>query len=506
MTSAAPGHRGFQAGRGSVIGPAVRMRPAWIGFILAATLLYLWFYATAPRNLRLAAEGALLILPAAALLRHGSLGLLYIAPLVFGFGGADIGLGHFQPTFATLFCFAVTILWLLEKIVRDEPFRIPWKAGLGVFLMAAAVQTVSIALSVQICGQHIWNAIREGWSLFLFMPLAFVAVDRVRTGSQALWLVRSIVLSLLVIAVSGIFEYLGIEGFSRIDLEIGYVYRGRVDASFPGANVFAGFLELTVPVALGLALHEKAKGWRALSLAAFATGFAATLFTFSRGGFLMTVLGSVLVLAVRFRRRPALPAAFLALIIYVMASNADVFARQLSLVTEPSDVVSQPTLVHRYITYRSFWNAFLERPWTGVGWGALGFFTGRTQIYTFWDIRHTVSTSDIPHFGGGNSLFLNQAVKGGMVSLASLALLAAGVAAAASFSIRKGRSTPAMAMVCALVGFAGHQLVDHLLRWPQINAFFWLGMGAMISLSIPEDSISPDGDCDSGQGGIRREG
>lgn len=506
MPSAPQGNRGLQPEGGPSIGPAVRMRPAWGALILVATLLFLWLYATAPRNMLRAVEGALLLVPAAVLLRHGSLGLLYVAPLVFSFGGADIGLGHFHPTFATLFCFAVTILWLLEKIVRDESFRIPWKAGLGVCLMAAAVQTVSIALSVHVCGQHVWNAIREGWSLFLFMPLALVTVDRVRTGSQALWLVRSIVLSLLVTAASGIFEYLGIEGFSRIDIELGYVYRGRVDASFPGANVFAGFLELTVPVALGLALHEKSRAWRTLSLAAFAAGFAATLFTFSRGGFLMTVLGSVLVLAVRFRRRPALPAAFLALIVYVMASNAHVFARQLSLVTEPSDVVNQPTLVHRYITYRSFWNDFLDRPWTGVGWGALGFFTGRTQIYTFWDIRHTISTSDIPHFGGGNSLFLNQAVKGGIVSLVSLALLVAGVTAAAVFSMRRGRSTAAMAMVCSLVGFAGHQLVDHLLRWPQINAFFWLGIGTMISLSIPEDPASPEGVDGSGLGGIRREG
>jgi hypothetical protein len=63
-----------------------------------------------------------------------------------------------------------------------------------------------------------------------------------------------------------------------------------------------------------------------------------------------------------------------------------------------------------------------------------------------------------------------------------------------------------MAMVCSLVGFAGHQLVDHLLRWPQINAFFWLGIGTMISLSIPEDPASPEGVDGSGLGGIRREG
>ncbi len=471
--------------------PAVRSKPLWIAIIAGAALLYMWLYVMVPGHLRLAGACAAVLVPISVMSGFRAVDLLFIAPLVFGFGNADFSIGPFQPTVATLFSFAVTILWLLEKIVRDEPFRIPWRAGLGIAMAAALLQVVSMAVSVQVVGQHFWNAVREGWSLFLFMPLALVAVDQLRTERMAIRLVRSTVLSLLVLGAVGVAQYLGTTGFSRVDVVIGYVFRDRIEATFPGANVYAGFLELTVPVALGLFLHERDRIWRAISLSAFVLGFMATLYTFSRGGFLMTVLGSVLVLIARFRNRPILPAAFVAVVIYVMASNSGTFARQLSLVTSPSDVVSQPTLVHRYITYRSFWNTFLQHPWTGVGWGALGFFTGRTQIYTFWDIRHTISTTDIPYFGGGNSLFLNQAVKGGILSVASLGLLCWAVLRAIVVSMRRSARMPEAAIVCALSGFAGHQLVDHLLRWPQINAFFWLGIGAMISLSSTRAESAP---------------
>lgn len=472
-------------GRGGAGGPepAVRMSPAWAAALVAAALLYMWLFTVVPGNVRLPATAAFVAVPALFLLRPRAAGLLYAAPLVFGLGNADFTVGHFHPTAATLFSAAVTILWLLEKVVWDEPFHIPRRTGLGLAAAALAVQAVSIAVSVHVVGQQFWNAMREGTSLFLFMPVALVAVDQTRTRGQALNLARSAVLSLLVLALAGIVQYIGISGFSRVDVEIGYVYRGRIESTFPGANVFAGFLELMVPLALGMLLHERSKGWRAVAAAAFAAGFTATLFTFSRGGFLMTVLGSMLVLITRFRNRPALPALFVAAVAYIMASNAGTFARQLSLVTAPSDVVNQPTLVHRYITYRSFWNTFLDRPWTGVGWGALGFFTGRTQIYTFWDIRHTISTTDIPYFGGGNSLFLNQAVKGGIPSIASLVLLCLAVIRAIASSAGRTKGLPETAAACALVGFAGHQLVDHLLRWPQINAFFWLLIGTMIALS-----------------------
>lgn len=485
--------------------PAVRMSPAWAAAIVAAALLYMWLYTAVPKNVRLAGAACAVAVPAVLLMRPRAAGLLYAAPLVFGLGNSDFTLGPFHPTAATLFSAAVTILWLLEKIVWDEPFHVPRRTGLGIAAAALAVQAMSIAVSVQVVGQHFWNAVREGTSLFLFMPVALVAVDQARTHGQAMNLARSIVLSLLVLAVAGIVQYLGISGFSRVDVEIGYVYRGRIESTFPGANVFAGFLELTVPLALGMLIHEKSRGWKAASFAAFAAGFTATLFTFSRGGFLMTVLGSMLVLVTRFRNRPALPALFAAAVVYIMASNAGTFARQLSLVTAPSDVVSQPTLVHRYITYRSFWNTFLAHPWTGVGWGALGFFTGRTEIYTFWDIRHTISTVDIPYFGGGNSLFLNQAVKGGILSIASLILLCLAVLRAIASSAGRTRGLPEIAAACALVGFAGHQLVDHLLRWPQINAFFWLLVGTMIALAYTRADADAGGGPAPGAGGVPAE-
>ncbi|HRY61702.1 MAG TPA: hypothetical protein P5266_05840, partial [Candidatus Fermentibacter sp.] len=62
-----------------------------------------------------------------------------------------------------------------------------------------------------------------------------------------------------------------------------------------------------------------------------------------------------------------------------------------------------------------------------------------------------------------------------------------------------------IAAACALVGFAGHQLVDHLLRWPQINAFFWLLVGTMIALAYSRADADAGGGPAPGAGGVPAE-
>lgn len=267
---------------------------------------------------------------------------------------------------------------------------------------------------------------------------------------------------------------------------IGYVYRGRVAATLGNPNVFAGYLELSLPVALAMFFHEKRPLWRALSLSAAVLGFLATLYTFSRGGFLMTILGSALVLVYRYRGNPAVPAAAGALLAAGMAMNADLFARQLSIVTSPTDIVTQPTLVHRYITYNRLWQQVKLRPVEGIGWGAKEFYSGRTPIYTFWDIRHTTSRQEIGSFGGLNNLFLNQALKGGVLSVAALLLMGAAAARASARALRAGAGMRAVGPAVGLLTFAIHQLVDNLVRWPQTNGIFWLWVGLLAFLGTAE--------------------
>ncbi len=418
-----------------------------------------------------------------------------LAPLslpVFALGLSEISMPPFIPTVATFAGICFTVFWVLEKITWDLPFTATSLRPFKIAFVALALQVGSIVVSISTLGQPFWNAVRDGSSLFLFLPAGMIIAEQSATEEGFQRLLHASILTLLMVGSLGILQYFGTAGFYRNDLSIGYVFKARVGSSFPSANVLAGYLELFVPVALSQAISGKGRLWGWISLAAFVTGFLSALYTFSRGGFFLTIGASAFVLLHRYWRKPILLIAVFIGFVIVIGSSADTFARQLSLVTNPSDIVTQPTLVHRYLTYQSFIEQFQERPITGIGWGAEEFYWGRTALYTFWDVRHRVSRTDIDHFGGLNSAILNCAVKGGIISLASLACLAlAGILAAKSL-LRRRKGLLTVAMAAGMAALMGHQFVDNLIRWPQMNAFMWIFLGMMAGM--PGDERQPSGE------------
>ena len=106
-----------------------------------------------------------------------------------------------------------------------------------------------------------------------------------------------------------------------------------------------------------------------------------------------------------------------------------------------------------------------------------------------------MSSESIPRFGGLNSLVLSHAVKGGIVSLASLLMVFAVIFAAFFKALRNGKGLLAVALAAGMFSFMGHQVVDNVLRFPTINAQFWIVSGLLLLLSS----------LDSGKSGIEEE-
>ena len=459
----------------------VRQRPVACLVIVLALLAYMYLMVFQTVMTRV----ALFWLPiplALLLLVRGPFTLVPLLPLLFALGIKPYHIGQFFPTGATLAGFFFFAYYAWHKMVHDEPIPSP-NATQRLLIAALLLQIVSIVISIHHHGQHFFNAIRDGSSIMLFLPLAFILPDLLDNRSKVLILLRGMLLALLLSSLVAVLTYAGTAGFSRTDISIGYVYRLRVGSLFGAPNVFGGYLELALPLALALVFFERRWIWRSIALLAAVLGFLSTLYTFSRAAFILTVFGSALVLVYRFRRRLWVPLAALVALFLFMSQNADTFARQLSLVTEPQDLYTQPTLLHRYVTYRSYIEDFGNHVWTGRGWGALEYFWGRTGLYSFWDVRHTRSTRMTMSFGGLNNLVLNHAVKGGLLSLAVLGLLACAAVTASLRAARAGSGIIAVALTASLLSFAGHQLVDNLLRWSQVNGFFWLSLGLLIALS-----------------------
>ena len=447
--------------------------------LLLLTAGYLMVYLLYPTTLRFAVVGTILggIL---IVMKPRPASWLPFLPLIFLLGGGTISLGVFNPSILTLATFGFFGFYILDKVVWNEPLP-RFSFAVKLVFIALALQIISVVISIHIHGQYFTNAVREGSSVFLFMPLIFMVPDLCRTEEGLLRLLRSLVLVLLLAGIAGVVEYMLISGFSRVDISLGYLYKGRVSSFLGNANVFAGYLELAIPVATALGLWEKSMKWRVTALIAALLGILCILFTFSRGGLFSMSVGVGAVLIYRFRNRLWIPVLISILFVGFLLKNADVFERQMSFFMNPGELINQPTLLHRHVTYRGLWNQFLDSPVTGVGWGSEEFFWGNTRIYSFWEIRHSVSTKSISHFGGLNSLFLTHAVRGGLISLSALCLIILATIVASIKAIRIARFPWGIGLSAGLLGFGIHQIMDNFLCWPQTSSFFWLYLGILLA-------------------------
>ncbi len=415
---------------------------------------------------------------------------LPLLPLVFMAGGSTLPTGSFNIAIATMVMTAFTFFYIADRLLWNKPLFVPSPYLFYIFI-AILIQVLSVFISIHLHGQHRWNAIRDGSSLFLFFPLAVIIPSICRTENKYNQLLRAIVIAILAAAAIGVMQYFSITSFSRVDMSLGYVYRGRVASLFGNANIFAGYLELGIPLAIALFFREKDVRWKITAAAAVVLGVLSILYTFSRGGLICAFIGCGITLMYIFRSKVWIPVLLGVLAVFSLIKSADTFERQMSFFMNPKAHLNQPTLLHRYITYRGFFNQFAESPVTGVGWGAKEFFWGRSRIYSFWEVRHGKSTERILTFGGLNSLFLNHAVKGGIVSVVSVLLVFAAIFAAFLKAFRRGGGAVAVALAAGIFSFMIHQIIGNQLRFPTVNSQFWFVSGLLLVLAT-SDFRKPD--------------
>lgn len=414
---------------------------------------------------------------------------LPVLPLVFVVGGATLPMGEFNPAIATIAVFAFTLFYVADRILWNKPLFVP-SLYLAFFLIAVFIQVCSIFISIHFHNQYAWNAIRDGSSLFLFFPLAVIIPSLCNTEKKINRLLRALLITILLAALVGVMQYFSFTSFSRVDMSLGYIYRGRVASFFGNPNVFAGYLELSIPLALALFFIEKDIKWKATAMTVVILGVLSVLYTFSRGGLISTFIGCGITLLYVFRKKVWVPVLLGITTIFVLIQFAATFERQMSFIMNPQDQMTQPTLLHRYISYRGFLNQFSESPGTGVGYGARSFYWGRSRLYSFWEVRFGVSTESIPRFGGLNSLFLNHAVKGGIVSLVSVLLVFAVIFVAFFKALRIGKGVLAVALFAGLFSFMVHQVVGNQLRFPTVNSQFWIVSGLLLTIAAPGSRVS----------------
>ncbi|GAC1635121.1 MAG: O-antigen ligase family protein [Chloroflexota bacterium] len=196
----------------------------------------------------------------------------------------------FSPTDCLIAVLGVALLVSLRERVVHAVFHTTWMRFVVFFIAVIAVS------STQAADSH--AAIREiiKWTE---MGLVYLAATRfIRTERQLAAVALAVVAAGLSQALLGYVQFvfqLGPDAFKHGPFLRAY-------GSFDQPNPYAGFLNMTLPLALCLALHWRSRGLRALGLGAVALILGAIVVSESRGALLAGSLAIAIVLALLSKR------------------------------------------------------------------------------------------------------------------------------------------------------------------------------------------------------------
>jgi putative inorganic carbon (HCO3(-)) transporter len=268
----------------------------------------------------------------------------------------------------------------------------------------------------------------------------------------------------------------------------------RAYGTFGQPNPFAGYLEMVLPIALGLAFWQRpwiGRPSRLTLLALVATGVigAGLLMSLSRGAWLGVAVGLVALFWAQVRRGGLIVAGGAALVVAVLVLDSvqlvptAVSARLAQVVQyfglfDASRVVPTPqnwAIVERMAHWQAAWNMYMARPILGVGPGHYALAYPEFRVNDFW----------IYPLGHAHNIYLNVMAETGFLGI--LAYLGQWVAWLAVILAGRRRSRSpidralAAGILASFVAVAVHNSFDDLYVHG-LNAQFGMLLGLAASI------------------------
>jgi putative inorganic carbon (HCO3(-)) transporter len=253
----------------------------------------------------------------------------------------------------------------------------------------------------------------------------------------------------------------------------------RVYATLENPNVLAEYLDLIIPFTVALAISEKKKAIRLVTLGCLAVQLLALLFSYSRGGWLATIIAvSVFLIAIDRRFVVLL---VLGAVAGLLVMPATYITRLLSI----GDVSDKSTLYRMYIWLGSI-DMVKDGNWAvGIGGGETAF----RAVYRYYDYGGVVA----PH---SHNLFLQFLVESGVFGL--LAIVGAffsGIRVSFRGFVSGGNAKLyALAAACGMIGFFVQSMTDFGFYNYRVTLVFWciLGLGAAVSRTRVHEQTAPE--------------
>jgi len=474
---------------------------ARLGLSALALLLLAWLLATLPLSLvglLLAGVGSGVLL-----LRHPWLawpGIALLLPITSGLKAGPLSV-------TDLLLAGAIALWFADG-VRRRSLRLgfsPLAAWIAPYLAVLLLSSYTAVNLTEAASEVI------KWTELL---LVIWLVGQTLTPAQSRWLMLALLVGGAAQGALGVYQFLfriGPDAFILLDRFM------RAAGSFHQPNPYAGYLGLTLPVAVSLTLW----GWqrmanfvipgrersKALAWALLYTGLAGVigaglLVSWSRGAWLGAAAGVGLVVLARSRRMLMAGLAFLVALLLLGAMGglspevlpAPITAR---LADVPAylgvgieQIVAQPvndenfSVIERLAHWLAAQRMWETAPWLGVGP------SNYATVYS--SVRLPLWEDALGH---AHNIYLNVLAETGLIGLAAYLLMWTGVA---GWLWRRTRQQQLGSWEQALlVGVLGvvahltvHQLFDNLyVQGIQLHAALWLGAAVAIANQMPDNRL-----------------
>ena len=370
----------------------------------------------------------------------------------------------FTPTTVnTAGAFALLATWAVSRLISGggTPFSrtyVPVVLFAGV-TVAATIGSVTVSQSLP--SLVLWAS---------YIAVFFVASQWIRERGDAWFAALAWTASATLVALLGIRQYFsGIEtAESWVDIKMSDYITTRVYSIFDNPNMLAEYLSYAIVLAFVMFLASRGSLARLSMAVAIVPMIACLGVTFSRGGWVATALGLLVVSAVKDRR-------FTALLLVVLIVSPMFLPESMLLRAESLITLGDSSAKYRLTIWTSVVRMIKDRWTTGIGLGPAPF----AQVYPQYEIAGTPTAHT-------HNLYLQILVEMGVAGLAFFlwAVLNHLRDALAARDLDRYASFVLAGTVGGTLGQLAHGFMDNIWYSPKNVMFFWAAIGMTAGISV----------------------
>ncbi len=363
---------------------------------------------------------------------------LYLLPIAIPWGSLDIiTISKLNANSADILVILLIVSWLGSFVLRSQGFQKIGpldveKAPLPRYLVVAAVALLFAMIISATTAQSITASIKELIKWTEFLAVLLLGAKYLRTRNQ-IWL---LVIIMILAGISQAFY-----GYAQNFLNLGpqsFIRDGglRVYGTFNQPNPYAGYINMSLPIALSLLLLGRNWATRILAGTAAILLGAAEYLTKSNGGEIAITVAVLFILIVGFpqlRKLAAvggvglllLSAALLAGVIPQRLTRPILSKLGLVAISFTSPSAQDYSTAERLAHWIAGINMFLDHPLTGVGIGNYG------TAYAPYHVTIFVNSLDHAH-----NYYINTAAETGIIGLTTFVLFLLAMFVAGGYAYR----------------------------------------------------------------------